>query len=62
MAPKRKMNKSGSKSEKGELCKNKMAEPITPSIHSPLNTVDVPEQWFENHTAYGRWIDIFRQR
>ena len=62
MAPKRNLNKSGSKSEKGESSKSKRAEPVTPIIHSPLNTLDVPKQWFENHTAYGRWVDIFRQR
>ena len=62
MAPKKKMNKCGTKSEKGESSKTKMPEPITPIIHSPLNSLDVPKQWFENHTAYERWIDIFRQR
>ena len=56
------MNKSGTKSEKGESSKTKIPEPITPIIHSPLNSLDVPKQWFENHTAYERWIDIFRQR
>ena len=56
------MNKSGSKSKKGESSKSKMAEPITPIVHSPLNSLEVPKQWFENHTAYGRWVDIFRQR
>ena len=61
MAPKRRMSRSSSKSEKGESSKSQMAEPITPVV-SPLHTFDVPKQWFENHTAYGRWVDIFRQR
>ena len=48
------MNKSATKSEKGELSKTPMTEPVTPTIPSPLNSLDVPKQWFENHTAYGR--------
>ena len=39
-----------------------MNEPISPVIPSPLTTFDIPKIWFENHTAYGRWVDVFRQR
>ena len=59
MAPKR---KSGTKYEKGESSKTKKSESVTPAIPSPLNSLDIPKQWFENHTAYGRWIDIFKNR
>ena len=62
MAPKRRMTKSASKFEKGESSKTPMSEQVTPNIPSPLNTLDVPKQWFENHTAYGRWIDTFKHR
>ena len=60
MAPKRRLSKSSSKHEKGES--SRVNEPISPVIPSPLNTIDIPKIWFENHTAYGRWVDVFRQR
>ena len=37
-----------------------MVEPITPSFPSPLCDVVVPKSWFENHVAFGRWIDVFK--
>ena len=61
MAPKKRLSKSSSKYEKGESSRTPMAEPVSP-VPSPLNTFEVPKIWFENHTAYGRWVDVFRQK
>ena len=58
MAPKR---KSISKLEKGESS-TPITEPISPSVPSPVNFSNVSKDWFENYTAYGRWIDIFKNR
>ena len=62
MAPKRKLTCSSTKSKKGEPSKSPMAEPITPSIPSPLSDVVVPKSWFENHVAFRKWIDVFKHR
>ena len=32
------------------------------SLLSPPTTVDVPKQWFENHTVYEKWVDVFKNR
>src|SRR5688500_11290391 len=60
MAPKRKLTRSSTKSEKGESSKSPMQETPIRSIPSPLSSLDVPKNWFENHTAFGRWIDTFK--
>ena len=62
MAPKRKLTRSSTKFERGESSKSPMDEPITPSIPSPLSAVEVPKSWFENHMAFRKWIDVFKQR
>ena len=36
-------------------------ETPAPSIPSPL-TFEVPKTWFENHTTFGKWINVYRQR
>ena len=62
MAPKRKISKSASKFEIGESS-TPMTEPMSPTVPSPFtSSSEVPKQWFENYTAYGRWIDIFKNR
>ena len=60
MAPKRKLNQSSTKFEKGETSRSLMQETPTPSIPSPLTSLEVPKHCFENHTAFGRWIDTFK--
>ena len=60
MAPKRKLTRSSIKSEKGETSKSPMQETPTPFIPSPLTFLEVPKNWFENQTAFGRWIDTFK--
>ena len=62
MTPKRKLTRSSTKSEKGESLKSPRQEPTTPSIPSPLIIVEVTESWFENHMAFGKWIDVFKHR
>ena len=37
-----------------------MQETPTAFIPSPLTSLEVPKNWFENHTAFGRWIDTFK--
>ena len=61
MAPKKRLSKSSPKPVKGESSRTPIAEPVSP-ISSPLHTSDIPRIWFENHTAYGRWADLFRQK
>ena len=56
------MNRSSTKSEKGESSKTPMTEPLTPTIPSPINSLEVPKHWFENHTAFGRWNDTVKHR
>ena len=60
MAPKRKLTRSSTKSEKGETSKSPIQETPTPSIPSLLIAVEVPKSWFENHMAFGKWIDVFK--
>ena len=60
MAPKRKLTRSSTKTEIGETSKSPMQETPTPSIPSPLSAVKVPKSWFENHIAFGKWIDLFK--
>ena len=62
MAPKRKLNRSATKFEKGETSRSPIQDTPTPTIPSPLNFLEVPKHWFENHTAFGRWIDTFKHR
>ena len=62
MAPKRKMNWYATKLEKGETSRSPIQETPTPSIPSPLTSLEVPKHWFENHIAFGRWIDTFKHR
>ena len=62
MAPKRKLTRSSTKSERSESSKSPMTEQITSSFRSPLCDVAVPKSWFENHVGFGRWIDIFKHR
>ena len=50
------------KSEKGETLKSPRQETPTLSIPSPLTSLEVPKNWFENHTAFGRWIDTCKHR
>ena len=33
-----------------------------PIISSPLASLEVPKNWFENNTAFRKWIDIFKHR
>src|SRR5688572_14139710 len=62
MAPKRKLTRSSTKSEKGESSKSPMQETPISFIPSPLTAVEVPKSWFENHMAFGKWIDVFKHR
>ena len=62
MAPKKKLTHFSTKSEKEESSKSPRQETPTPSIPSPLASLEVPKSWFENHTAFGRWIDTFKHR
>ena len=62
MAPKRNLTRSSIKSKKGETSKSLMQETPTPFISSPLTSLEVPKNWFENHTAFGRSIDTFKHR
>ena len=39
-----------------------MTELTTPFIPSPLTSLEVPNNWFENHLAFGKWIDVFKHR
>ena len=60
--PKRKLTRSSTKSEKGETSKSPMQETPTSFIPLPLTSLEVPKNWFKNHTAFGRWIDTFKHR
>ena len=60
MAPKRKLNRSTTKFEKGETSRSPIQETPTPIIPSPLNSLEVAKHWFENNTAFGRWINTFK--
>ena len=62
MALTRKLTHSSIKSKKGESSKSPGVEALSPSIPSPLTTVEVPKSRFENHMALGKWIDVFKHR
>ena len=62
MAPKRKITRSFAKFEKGESSKTLGLETPNLSIPSPLTAVEVPKTWFENHTTFDKWIDVFKHR
>ena len=50
------------KFEKGETSRSPIPDTPTPTIPSPINSLEVPKHCFENHTAFGRWIDTFKHR
>ena len=60
MSPKRKLNRSAKKFKKGETSRTPIQDTPTPTIPSPLNSLEVPKRWFKNHTAFGHWIDTFK--
>lgn len=60
MAPNKKHTQSFNKDETGESSRRSPnLETTTPTIPSTL-ILDVLKSWFENHTAFGKWIDIFK--
>ena len=50
------------KLDKGESPKIPGSETLNSSISSPLAVVEVLKSWFENHMAFGKWIDVFKHR
>ena len=62
MSPKRKLTRSATKFEKGESSKTPGFKTPNASIPSPITVIEVPKSWFENHTTFGNWIEVFKHR
>jgi predicted component of type VI protein secretion system len=63
MAPKRKLTHHSSiKFETGESLKSLGLKTPNSTIPSPLAFLEVLKNWFENHTDFSQWIDIFEHR